>query len=369
MNSGKRGTEDSWWSPTGVTTFEHITCKHEVNCVKHCRLISAQADGRICLRQRLITMSHRLLITGGSGYLGGTLLARLPQADLPAYDKIFALVRTDAQADAVSQYADVTPLRFDIKDEEATREAIVSNNITIVFFLIDASSATSQGYLIKALAEVKTNTNMDVHLLHTSGAKIFSSHTGAPTDRPLLDDEADLYKTQKAQRAPITAAQPAVDANNEVIELAEKLGVYAYVFVPCIVYGKGEGFGNPISIQTVAIIRAARSAHRVYDVNSGRPTWPVCHVIDNSNLYIKLLRALLKGGSSNAPPNGKQGYYLAASGSVAWADLYAAIARALARRDIIEDDTVKPATDDAIGMMAAGLGCPKELVPLQLGGL
>ena len=205
--------------------------------------------------------------------------------------------------------------------------------------------------------------------LHTSGAKIFSDHTGAPTDRPLPDDEADMYDIQKAQRAPVTPAQPAIDANNEVVEQAEKLGVHCYIFVPCIVYGKGEGFGNPISIQTVAVVRAARAAKRVYDVNSGQPTWPVCHIIDNTNLYLEMLRAMLTGGGSKMPPSGKQGYYLAASGSVAWADLYAAIARALAQRGVIEDDTVKPATDDAIGKMAAGLGCPKGLVPLQLGGL
>lgn len=35
--------------------------------------------------------------------------------------------------------------------------------------------------------------------------------------------------------------------------------------------GKGEGFGNPISIQTVAIVKAARALKRVYKVNEGRP--------------------------------------------------------------------------------------------------
>lgn len=32
--------------------------------------------------------------------------------------------------------------------------------------------------------------------------------------------------------------------------------------------GQGEGFANKISIQTVAIVKAAQAAGRVYDVNS-----------------------------------------------------------------------------------------------------
>lgn len=40
-----------------------------------------------------------------------------------------------------------------------------------------------------------------------------------------------------------------------------------YIFAPCIVYGKGEGFGNRISIQTVAIVQAAKALRQVYDVN------------------------------------------------------------------------------------------------------
>ncbi len=35
--------------------------------------------------------------------------------------------------------------------------------------------------------------------------------------------------------------------------------------------GRGEGFGNKISIQTVAIVKAAKAAGRVYSIDSGRP--------------------------------------------------------------------------------------------------
>lgn len=112
-------------------------------------------------------MSHRILITGASGYLGGTLLARWAAADLPAYSKLYALVRTDDQAHAVKDYG-AEPLLFDIRDATATRQAIVEHGITIVFFLIDAMKADSQVPIIQALAEVKKKTGKEVHFLHVS---------------------------------------------------------------------------------------------------------------------------------------------------------------------------------------------------------
>lgn len=127
-------------------------------------------------------MSHRILITGASGYLGGTLLARLATADLPAYDKLYALVRTDEQAEAVARYG-AAPLAFDIADEAAAYKAIVDNNITIVFYLIHARRAEHEVFLIKALAEVGRRTGSVVHFLHVGRPR--RRQQGARTDMAL----------------------------------------------------------------------------------------------------------------------------------------------------------------------------------------
>lgn len=58
-----------------------------------------------------------------------------------------------------------------------------------------------------------------------------------------------------------------MNTNNTIIETAESFGVRSYIFVPCIVYGEGEGFGNRISIQTTAVVKAAKNAGAVYDAN------------------------------------------------------------------------------------------------------
>ncbi|KAL1638780.1 hypothetical protein SLS58_008594 [Diplodia intermedia] len=312
-------------------------------------------------------MPQNILITGASGYLGGTLLARWSGAKLRGYDKLFALVRTNAQDEAVRKYG-AQPLTFNLGDEAAVREAILANNINIVYYLIDALHAESQVFFIRALGELKKKTGQEVHFLHTTGVKIFSSLAGAPTDRPLLDSEPDLYSIQKAQKAGSALMQEAVDTNSTVIEQGEAHGVRTYIFAPCIVYGQGEGFGNKISIQTVAIVKAAKAAGQVYKITPGRPirqTWPVCHVVDNTNLFLAILKSILGG---EKPGHGKRGYYLAASGSVAWDDLYAAMAATLAKRGVIKDDTVVAADDSALEKMASGLECPKPFVEVQLGG-
>ncbi|KAL1869343.1 hypothetical protein Daus18300_005555 [Diaporthe australafricana] len=311
--------------------------------------------------------SHRILITGASGYLGGTLLARWKDAGLPTYDKLYALVRTDAQAEAVERYG-AEPLTFDAKDEAAVWEGVVDNKITIVYYLIDPAKSDAQVNFIKALAEVKRMTGQEVHILHTTGAKLFSSHAGAPTDAPLLDTDPELYSIQKtqAETTQLDFAKSAVITNNTVIEQAEKHGVRSYIFAPCIVYGRGEGFGNTISIQTVAIVKAARAMRRVYKVDEGHPTWPVCHVVDNTNLYVEILRRILGGEEVGY---GRAGYFLAASGSMAWDDIYTAMAAALAKRNIIGDDSVVPANDNILQQMGEALGCPAEFVPVQIGGL
>jgi uncharacterized protein YbjT (DUF2867 family) len=110
-------------------------------------------------------MSHNILITGVSGYLGGTLLARLASANLPSYNKLYALVRTDEQAESVKLYG-AEPLRFDLEDEKAVLDNIVGHQITIAYHLPDPLSAAIRVNFIKALAKVKMTSGGDVHFLH-----------------------------------------------------------------------------------------------------------------------------------------------------------------------------------------------------------
>ncbi|KAF4884616.1 hypothetical protein CGCFRS4_v012599 [Colletotrichum fructicola] len=281
---------------------------------------------------------HNVLLTGASGYLGGSLVAGLKSSGLSGYDKIYALVRSDAQKEAVQQYG-AEPLSVSLKDAKAVRDVVMQNKISVVFYLIDVFESTAQENLIKALGDLRQTTGQDVHFLHTSGAKIFSSDAGAPTDRELLDTDPNLYDIQKGQKA-----------SAKILQKAD---------------GKGAGFGNTVSIQTTDIVKAAIASGRVHSVTPNQPTWPVCHISDNTALYLQILRSILEGKNIG---HGRNGYCLAASGSIAWDDIYAAMALGLKVRGIIEDETVAPVDDIALVKMAQGLNTDPSLVAMRVGG-
>jgi hypothetical protein len=83
-------------------------------------------------------------------------------------------------------------------------------------------------------------------------------------------------------------------------------------------------------------------------------------------VYVKLLESILLGHGMG---HGKNGYYLASSGSVAWRDIYVAMAKALAERKVVGSSEVQKADDVVLEKIGQALGCPKELVPVQIGGM
>ena len=127
-------------------------------------------------------MHHTILLTGVSGYLGGSLLAHLGTANPPPYSKLYALVRSDVQAQTVRECSNATPLVLDVGNESVVHEAITDNEITIIMFLIDASSSVTQSYMIRALADVKARTGKDVHFVHVRILRACRGLVKAPSD-------------------------------------------------------------------------------------------------------------------------------------------------------------------------------------------
>jgi len=176
-----------------------------------------------------LDMSRNILITGGSGYIGGSLLAELKNTtDLPSHGTIYALVRNDDQAAKVKSHYNATPLTLDLEDQFAITATLLGKQISVVFFLINAFNADSQVKFIEALAAVKDRHGVQTHFLHTTGAKLFSSFTGHPTDRVLSDAEEGLYEIQKAARSKFPPMETVRNGHSDIVYLLRLVTDFSY---------------------------------------------------------------------------------------------------------------------------------------------
>ncbi|KAF8919597.1 hypothetical protein CPB85DRAFT_1277252, partial [Mucidula mucida] len=302
----------------------------------------------------------KLLLTGASGYLGGELLPRL--LELPGLD-IYALVRSDIQEQTFSAMG-VKIVRFDLMDKAAVINSVEENEISVVVHSANAFSFVPAEAFIHGLAAVKAKTGKPVHFVHTSGAKVFSSHTGV---RRRLSDDEDVYTIQKTTKPAEAFMKTPVETCTSIYELGEALGVQTYIFVPPMVYGPRAGFGNKISKQYVDIVRVSLVLRAVYQVADPEYAWPQCHLQDVTALHFLIVKSIVEG--KDIPYGKKNGYYFAVNGEFKWKDLYQGIATALASRGLVDSDTLRIPKDEDIEAMAKALGnAPKALVDVAVGG-
>ncbi|KAJ7273152.1 NAD-P-binding protein [Mycena rebaudengoi] len=319
----------------------------------------------------------RILFTGASGYIGGALFNQI-KSDRPhtaGSDEIYSLVRTPYQAEQIKSLGYI-PVQFDLANKEEIFRAVVDNEVTVVVHLANAFDFVPAEAFVRGLAEVKTRTGLEVHFIHTSGAKLFSSHVGIQhVSGKLLNDALDdMYTVQKESKSCHSMMNEGIETNTATLELADSLDVRSYILVPPMVCGPGDGFGNKISIQFVAIVRLGVALQHLPQIPGDEDTWALCHLQDLISLYMILLKSIINGV---APPSGKmQGYYFAENGSFSWKTLYEGIAERLASLGLLKDTTVDGngkislvrATEADIESAAKVLGVPPPLVAVSVAG-
>jgi uncharacterized protein YbjT (DUF2867 family) len=80
-------------------------------------------------------MAPNILLTGVSGYLGGTLLNEWKTSRPKNHGTISTLVHNDEQAKEVAKYG-VEPLIISLKDEDAIIKALIDRDISTIYYLI-----------------------------------------------------------------------------------------------------------------------------------------------------------------------------------------------------------------------------------------
>jgi nucleoside-diphosphate-sugar epimerase len=237
----------------------------------------------------------RILLTGASGYIGGTVAAAL----LAAGHRVAGLVRSEERASQVRALG-VEPVLGTLSDAAVLAKAARSADA-----VINAANADDRGAVEALLAAIEGSGK---GFIQTSGSGIVADAAGGAATTAVYEDETPVH--------PLPARAARVALNATVLDAAAR-GVRAAVIAPPMIYGRGAGV-NPSSIQVPRMIAAAKKAGVGRYIGAGENVWSNVHVDDLADLYLRVLDSAPAGA-----------FYYAENGENSMREIAAAISRML----------------------------------------
>ena len=208
----------------------------------------------------------KIFMTGASGYIGGTVAARL----LEAGHSVSGLARTEAGAAKLAGRG-IAAVRGELSSHRIVRDA--ARAAEAVINCADASDPFVVAALVEGLA------GSGKPFLHTSGSSVIGDKAaGAFSPNVHHEDTPSDPLPEKIQRVAVDRA---------VLRAAAQ-GIRSAVLCPGLIYGEGRG-ANPDSIQVPSLIRQAVKSGIPRYIGAGENVWATVHVDDVAAAYLLAL--------------------------------------------------------------------------------
>ncbi len=235
-----------------------------------------------------------VFVTGASGYIGGSVAAKLMRAG----HRVRGLVRSAEKA-AVLKNLGIEPIDGTLDHADVlTREAKRADAV------VNAANSDHRG-AVEALIAGLAGSNKP--LVHTSGSSVVSdTANGEPSDK--IYDENSQWTP-----VPDKAARVAIDRD---IVAASARGVRSIVLCNTLIYGHGLG-AHRDSVQVPRLVELARKGVARH-IGRGLNIWSNVHIEDMADLYLLAL---------DKAPSGT--FLFVENGEASFRDKAAAIARTL----------------------------------------
>lgn len=205
----------------------------------------------------------RVLVTGATGYIGSVVAERLAEAG----HAVVGLARSDDAA-RILRDRGLESARGDLESPDSLVEP--SRDADAVVHVAatggDEWAEADEGS-VRVILSALEGTNKP--FVYTSGIWV-------------LGDTGDAQADEEYSGQPLEMVRWRLGVEEQVLDAAER-DVRATVVRPGIVYGRGGGM--------LAMLVAEAGGGAVRVVGDGRQLWPVVHVEDLADLYLRLLDA------------------------------------------------------------------------------
>ena len=300
------------------------------------------------------TTSPKILLTGATGYIGGSILTHLLNSTSPTLKSatITCLVRgQDRVTTLSSKYSDrVNPVIYKDLDDLKTTTAVAAEHDLVINTTLGYHPASPQA-LVRGLAQRKASTGRDVWIIHTSGTSnladqpITKEWVEKVPDRNFDDAKDDVYSYEKEREA----LHPYLQRTSElgVIDAGLELGVKTLIIMSPLIFGQGTGLFNNISIQLPTYIQAVLDHGRAVVVKPGEGEWDHVHIEDLAELYNIAAVDVLENGGKGLP-SGKEGIIFSANGRHSWMEVAQRVGEAC-----YEEGKIKEKQVESLGLTEA----------------
>ncbi|KAJ5465290.1 uncharacterized protein N7458_000976 [Penicillium daleae] len=270
----------------------------------------------------------RILVTGASGYIGGTVLKALLNSPSKAIQEseISVLVRTEEQARVLKERFQVATIVFNGFDDTETITNVASKHDVVVHTASGFATGCARA-LITGLAKRKQAMGYQVQYIHTSGTSNIgnSPYLGLYDEEPsgVFTDDNPKKTVAALRRMNAAFSYEQRETDLAVIETGIEQGVKTYILMSADIYGEGEGEFNRLTIQVPKMIRSAYREGQVWVIGDGSGVWNHVHVHDLGLLYEVFVARLLEGV---VIPHGEQGIFFTENGEHSWNEVANGIA-------------------------------------------
>ncbi|KAL0072021.1 hypothetical protein AAF712_000944 [Marasmius tenuissimus] len=306
---------------------------------------------------------QQILLTGASGFVGGTLLRTVLERDdvRKGQFEITCLIRGEERAKLLREQLGVKTVVADLDQSEIIERA--AENADIILDAANADHPKGVGAMVKGLEKRKAATGKTPIMIHLSG-------TGALTDDAKGEFAAEkVYEDLDCAEIRAIPTSYVHRGTDDIVEKAADAGtIKGYVIMPPLICtsppiairnldlerlprphnffssadGRGTGPFSRTSVQIPALIRGTLKLKQAPYIGKGLGLWNGVHVQDLIDLYM----VLLEDARSENPkaPTGAEGYYFCATDSYQWKQLAEEVGKRLHAKGVIPTPEARPVT-------------------------
>ncbi|KAJ7274441.1 hypothetical protein B0H12DRAFT_1277397 [Mycena haematopus] len=272
----------------------------------------------------------KIFLTGATGYIGGSVLARLLGHPLERTFEITVLVRSSDKAALFNrtfgQKHNLTAVVGSYSDLELLEE--LAANADLVFACADSDDLPGAKAILRGMQDRHSATGVSPTLIHTVG--VLQDDAKGMYSSPIIYSDLDIDQLET-----LSPEQPHRNVDLALVEADSQGYVKTYIVLPSTIYGFASGplvkpgLQNYRSQQIPRLVDLGLKRRQGGIVGKGKNWWGNVHIDDVASLYVRIFDLL----SVKSPPpdftHGRAGFYFAENGEHQLFQIGEAIAKVL----------------------------------------